>query len=261
MTRSRDIIDFWDENPCGAWHAQKKPVMSREYFEAISNFRHQTIHQDLDDFVRFNAWHNRRVLEVGCGIGSDSVEFMRHGAIYTGLDISSLSIEQAKQRARLFGLVGRFENRDAAADESYIDLGKFDLVYANGVIHHWPNLQGFIQNIWCALNPDGIFAFTVYATDSWDHVMSHYNLAQFEATAGCPYVVTFSRQQIEKFLDGFFEIENLTRKGCFMYNIASYRNKLLKMEPWFECMPAMMRQAIDTHYGKYYYVKARKVIK
>jgi len=256
----QQIIDFWNSNPCGAWYGDGDRDSAQERFLEIARFRDRVFGTSLENFVRFENWRDRDVLEIGCGIGNDAVKFMQHGARYVGMDVSTESIMQARYRAEVLGLTGRFENRDASLAHSFTDLGRFDLVYSNGVIHHWPNLAGFIDNMWSALVPDGFLFFSVYATDSWDHVMSHYGLSQFEAAAGCPYVATFSKEQILQLLGDRFQIENLTREGCFMYNVDSYRKKELVLEPWFDCMPAAMRQAIDTHYGKYYYVKARKVM-
>jgi SAM-dependent methyltransferase len=259
MSLEKDIIAFWDQYPCGAWHGDAYLDGSREYFMSISDFRDRTIGPAIQDFVRFETWRDKRVLEIGCGIGSDAMKFMQQGATYVGIDISKEAIQRARHRAAIFDLVGRFEVRDASRAENYRDLGTFDLVYCNGVLHHWPDMPAFVDNVWHCLSPNAVFAFTVYAANSWDHVMSQHGLAQFEAAAGCPWVRTLSQDEIQELMGQKFEITDLTRKGCFMYNVESYKNKQLILEPWFDCMPDAMRDAVDRHYGKYYYVKARKV--
>ena len=46
----------------------------------------------------------KRVLEIGCGIGTDTVNFARNGAQVTSVDLSEKSLELAQQRIRVYGL-------------------------------------------------------------------------------------------------------------------------------------------------------------
>jgi cyclopropane fatty-acyl-phospholipid synthase-like methyltransferase len=68
----------------------------------------------LRDLAGFHQWRGKRVLEVGSGIGSDAVEFVRHGAEYVGIDLSAESVAMSRQRFDLFGLEGEFHVMDAA---------------------------------------------------------------------------------------------------------------------------------------------------
>jgi SAM-dependent methyltransferase len=76
------------------------------------------------------ARRGERVCDIGCGPG-DTLSYLPP-VDYVGIDISAGYIKAAQKR---FGHMGRFLCRDltqAAAD----NLGKFDLVMANGLLHH-----------------------------------------------------------------------------------------------------------------------------
>ena len=233
----------------------------KSFFLEISEFR-QRVFDNTDEaffssFVNFEGRQNERVLEIGCGIGTDGARFAENGAVYTGIDVSSRAIEIAQTRFKLFDLPGALMVLDGTSD--LYPLGRFDLVYSCGVIHHWPNLHKFISNIHNVLVPDGEFIFMVYASPSWDYAMSQSGHAQYEAQSGVPMVEVFTKEEIVDFLGDAFEITNIVQCGCFMYNVEQYRKKELVLEPWFAAMPEEMRQAVHSNLGKYFYVKAKKV--
>lgn len=91
----------------------------------------------------------RRVLDVGCGPGTNAGRFA--GVDYVGLDINPRYLEMARAR-----YAGTFVCADlATADLTH--LGEFDTVLVNSVLHHLPDatvhalLDGLVQR----LSPDG----------------------------------------------------------------------------------------------------------
>lgn len=94
------------------------------------------------------------VLEYGCGPGSAfSLELARRGADVVGIDISSVGIEQARERAREAGITNaRFEVMDA--EEMTFADGTFDLVIGEGILHHL-SLEKSYAEIARVLKPTG----------------------------------------------------------------------------------------------------------
>ena len=145
MTRTappKSIVDvrrYWDARPCNIRHSTK-PVGSREYFDEVES-RKYFVEPHIPAFAEFDRWRGKRVLEVGCGIGTDSVNFARAGAELTAVDLSSESLQIARQRAEVMGVDDRIEFITANAEElsSAVSGGPYDLVYSFGVIHHTPN--------------------------------------------------------------------------------------------------------------------------
>lgn len=255
MEISKKIREYWNKQPCNINHS-KQPVGTEQYFKEVSAKRYKAEPHILD-FAGFHQWRGKRVLEVGCGIGTDAEQFARHGAEYVGVDISDESLKICKKRFDVLGLDGTFINRSATEDLS--DLGKFDLVYSYGVIHHYPDIDRAIGNIHSVLNTDGEFRFMVYAKNSWKYAMIRKGLDQFEAQANCPYAEAFTHNEIEQLLNpSIWKLERLRQAHCFMYNVEKYKAGEFELEPWFKEMPEIMRDAVREYLGWHLLVKAKK---
>jgi len=76
-------------------------------------------------------------LEVGCGVGTDLLQFARAGARVHGVDLSRQSVALAQRRLELYGFEA--EIREADAEALPFEDETFDLVYSWGVIHHTPD--------------------------------------------------------------------------------------------------------------------------
>src|SRR5579863_4735656 len=99
------VRSYWDQRPCNIRHSPK-PVGSREYFDEVE-FRKYFVESHIPRFADFERWKGKKVLEIGCGIGTDSISFARHGSLFTSADPTEKSLEVARQRARVFGLEDR----------------------------------------------------------------------------------------------------------------------------------------------------------
>ena len=69
---------------------------------------------------------NKRVLDYGCGSGSYTIWLAKHGAIATGIDISDVRIEQAKEKAKQEGVSNVYflvmNAEDLKFDNDYFDI-------------------------------------------------------------------------------------------------------------------------------------------
>jgi len=251
------IVRYWNAQPCNIKHG-KSEVGALEFYQEVTERRYR-VEPHMKEFASFHLWTGKRVLEIGCGIGTDAAEFARLGADYTAIDISTNTIELAKKRFEVEGLEGTFVCGDASDPKTYKDLGKFDLVYSCGVMHHFPKIDEMIQNAYDALEPNGEFRFLVYAKNSWKYSMIRKGLDQFEAQAGCPFAQAYSNDEVYKLLGDRFHIERLRQAHCFMYNVEAYKQGRYELEPWFAAMPEEMREAVKEYLGWHLLVKARKV--
>jgi len=251
------IKHYWNTQPCNVKHSLSEPG-TEQYWNEISERRY-FVEPHLRDLAGFHQWRGKRVLEVGSGIGSDAVEFVRHGAEYVGIDLSAESVSMSRQRFDLFGLEGEFHNMDAADTQSMAALGKFDLVYSCGVLHHYPDMTACLDNIHTALADSGEFRMLVYAKNSWKYAMIRKGLDQFEAQAGCPYAQAYSNEDIYNLLNGKFEVLRIRQAHCFMYNVPKYREGIYELEPWFAAMSEEMREAVKEYLGWHLLIKAKKI--
>ena len=77
----RRTREQWGANPCGADAAGGLEFGTREYFDAIEDFRYNVDSPWLKEAVGFDRFRNQRLLEVGFGTGTDLLQFARAGAL------------------------------------------------------------------------------------------------------------------------------------------------------------------------------------
>ena len=104
------------------------------------------------------------MLDAGCGVATDGVQFARAGARYTGLDQSESALDLARQRFRIEQLKGDF----VQGSVSSLPFGpsEFDLVYSHGVIHHIPNPESAVAEFSRVLRPGGTALVMLYHRNS-----------------------------------------------------------------------------------------------
>jgi ubiquinone/menaquinone biosynthesis C-methylase UbiE len=156
---------FWQENPCGTKFVDVAPG-SRRFYELVEEHRYQK-EWHIPQAADFSGAKGLRVLEIGCGLGTDGAQFALAGADYTGIDLTEAAIELAKRRFELFQLPGTFRTADAEnldfADES------FDLVYSHGVLHHTPDIAAAVREIHRVLRQGGRAVVMLYHRDSYNY--------------------------------------------------------------------------------------------
>jgi len=252
-TLENNIRSYWNNQPCNVKHSLF-PIGSKEYFEEVRNKRYH-VEPHILKFADFNKWQGKRVLEIGCGIGTDAIEFVKAGADYTGIDISTASLAIAKDRFETYNLQGTLLNLDATSDQ-LSQLGSFDLIYSFGVLHHYPNVTKVVDLVKTMLLPNGKFKFMVYAENSWKYAMIKQGLDQFEAQADCPYAEVYTREKVHALLDDKFTIDCIEQDHCFMYQVEPYKQGNYILEPWFEHMSECVKQAIRKELGWHLLVTA-----
>ena len=116
-----------------------KPIGTREYFDEVER-RKYFVEPHIPAFAEFARWKGKWVLEMGCGIGTDTMNFARAGAFVTAADLSSKSLEVATQRAEVLGLSDRirFYHVDGENLSLVVPPRQYDLIYSFGVVHHTP---------------------------------------------------------------------------------------------------------------------------
>ncbi len=152
------VKQHWDEEPCGTRDIPF-PVGSLAYFEEIAERRDKLV-PFLTDYVQFDRWQGKKVLEVGCGVGSDLIRFAKAGADVTGIDLSSRSVFLAKERLHLYRYEGTVFEADAEG-MPFTD-STFDFVYSCGVIHHTPDTQKAISEIYRVTKLGGEICIMLY---------------------------------------------------------------------------------------------------
>lgn len=103
----------------------------------------------------------KRILDVGCGGGGNSVLLASLGATVTGIDISPTSVNVARERAAINGLTSRASFICAPLEQASFNRAEFDIVWGDAFLHHViPRLDAVMANIVQWVKPGGMVIFS-----------------------------------------------------------------------------------------------------
>jgi 2-polyprenyl-3-methyl-5-hydroxy-6-metoxy-1,4-benzoquinol methylase len=239
-----DVENYWNSRPCNLRHGLA-PVGTKEYYDQVEARKYK-VEPHIPRFAEFSKWSGKRVLEVGCGLGTESTNFARAGAILTAVDLSEESIKLAKKRFEVFGLEGSFYRANAEELTQVLPEGsKFDLIWTFGVVHHTPHPEKVIAEFTKLLAPGGELRIMVYSkvsyklfflmreTGDWDFskidaLISNYS----EAQTGCPVTYSYTFDELAQLLHGF-EITRIEKDHIFCWDIDEYKqHRYVKEKCW-----------------------------
>jgi 2-polyprenyl-3-methyl-5-hydroxy-6-metoxy-1,4-benzoquinol methylase len=266
-----DVQQYWDARPCNIRHSTK-PVGSKEYFDEVEA-RKYFVEPHIPAFADFDRWRGKRVLEVGCGIGTDSVNFARAGADLTAVELSGESLRIAEQRADVMGVADRIRFVQANAEEltSVLDPEPYDLVYSFGVIHHTPHPDRALAEMRALTAPGGTLKLMIYYRRSWkvfwivaaqghgrfwktDELVAEYS----EAQTGCPVTFAYTRREARELVENSgFRVEDLQVDHVFPYRIRDYVEYRYVKEPYFRWMPEPLFRAFERRFGWHLLIDAK----
>jgi 2-polyprenyl-3-methyl-5-hydroxy-6-metoxy-1,4-benzoquinol methylase len=257
-----DVRDYWNARPCNVRHSPAE-VGTREYFDQVEA-RKYFVEPHIPKFAGFEKWHGKRVLEIGCGIGTDSISFARAGAEVTAVDLSVESLDLARKRAEVFGLSDRIEFHEANAERlsQYIPAKEYDLVYSFGVIHHSPAPEKIIAEVRKNFAGSGTtLKLMVYNRHSWkvfqmlfSEKFRFWNLdaviaKHSEAQTGCPVTYSYSKRTVCELIGDGFDISDIFVDHIFPYRIPKYVRYEYEKEWYFKAIPNAVFRAMERQFG------------
>ncbi|MGC2324037.1 MAG: class I SAM-dependent methyltransferase, partial [Terriglobales bacterium] len=196
---------------------------------------------------------------------TDTVSFARHGAEVTAVDLSSQSLEIARQRVGVYGLEDRVRFFHGSAEEltAFVPKQMYDLIYSFGVIHHTPHPERVLAEARQYAAAGSTLKIMVYHRWSWKvlWIVLGYGKGQFwrtpelvarnsEAQTGCPVTYTYSRPQAHRLVESRgFRVTSLFVDHIFPYRIADYvQYRYVKAWPW-SWMPQPMFRWLEKRFG------------
>ena len=266
------VREYWNRRPCNLRHSQA-PVGTREYFDQVEA-RKYFVEPHIPGFARHEQWAGKRVLEIGCGLGTDTINFARAGATVTAIDLSGTSLELARQRARVFELDDRvtFLEADAERLSEYVAPEPYDLIYSFGVIHHSPHPERILDQLRRHfVGPSSTVKLMVYHRRSWKVaalVLQEANGAwwrldeavakQSEAQTGCPVTYSYTRDGFAALLGRHgFAVREMFVDHIFPYRVEDYvQYRYVKAFP-FNLLPSPAMRALERRLGWHLCVTAR----
>ncbi len=268
------VREYWNRRPCNLRHSQA-PVGTREYFDQVEA-RKYLVEPHIPGFAQHERWAGKRVLEIGCGLGTDTINFARAGASITAIDLSARSLELAQQRAEVFGLTDRitFLEADAERLSEYVTPEPYDLVYSFGVIHHSPHPETILDQLRRHfVGPASTVKLMVYHRRSWKVaalILQEANGAwwrldeavakQSEAQTGCPVTYSYSQPGFATLLGQHgFAVDEMFVDHIFPYRVKDYVEYRYVKEFPFNVLPESATRAIERRLGWHLCVTAHPV--
>lgn len=274
------IREYWDKRPCNIRHSTSK-FGTKKYFDEVE-WRKYFVEPHILSFADFRKWRGKKVLEIGCGIGTDTINFARNGAKVTAVELSTESLKIARQRAKVFGLQNersssaskiRFYLANAEELSKVVPVEPYDLIYSFGVIHHSPHPEKIIKEIQKYTHKDTTIKIMIYYRYAWKvlWILFKYGRGAFwkldslvadnsEAATGSPVSYIYSKKQAKKLLADF-KITEMRVDHIFPYSIPEYVQYQYIKVWYFRYLPQPLFRWLETHIGWHLLITAKTLDK
>jgi SAM-dependent methyltransferase len=201
MTDNTAVRDYWNHHIHDLDVSTNAPG-TREFFRDLDHYHFEKLHH-LPRLIDFDAYRGKKVLDVGCGAGTDLVRFAKDGAIVTGVDLSSSAIDLARQNFAQQGLAADLREADGEA-LPFAD-NEFDFVFAHGVVQYTGRDQALVDECRRVLKPGGTAVFQVYNRISWLNALSKVMKVPLEHE-DAPVLKRYSAAEFRALLTGFRDV-------------------------------------------------------
>lgn len=261
---TQQVKKFWNDRPCNIRHS-KKEIGTLEYFEEVEKRRY-TVESHILDFADFRNCKDKKILEIGCGIGTDSIMFVKNGGKLTAIDLSETSVELTKERFNVYNKKAKILVGDAEELSTYVEPEVFDFIYSFGVIHHTPNPPSVLEEIKKFCNKDTRIRLMFYSKYSWkalEFYLQHGWKFKFnykktiqyfaEAQLNCPVAEVYSLEELKELFKDF-EIVEIKKDHIFPYIISDYIKGKLKRRLIFRIIPKKIFKYLESKLGWHYLI-------
>jgi 2-polyprenyl-3-methyl-5-hydroxy-6-metoxy-1,4-benzoquinol methylase len=270
-----DVEEYWNNRPCNIRHSPT-PIEedTLKYSEEVTA-RKYMVEPHIPKFAEFAKWKNKNVLEIGCGIGTDTIQFAKAGAYVAAVDLSEESLKIAKARAEAEGVANRiaFINENAEYLLNTVPLRKrYDLIYSFGVIHHTPNPIEALDQIHLYASPDTVVKIMVYNRRSWKvlWILLKYGKGRFwkindliadysEAETGCPVTYAYTVREARYLMEiTGFDVVDVYKEHIFPYKIEDYIQYKYNKVWYFKILPKCVFRFMERTWGWHMCITAKR---
>lgn len=256
-----DVADFWNAEPCGSRYLGKDVDFQRQ---AAERYR---LEPYIPAFAQFDTSAGLRVLEIGVGMGADYEQWLRAGAVATGVDLSESSLARARQRCEQSGL--HVDLRQADAETLPLANNSFDVVYSYGVMHHSPDTQRCLDEAWRVLKPGGTAHIMLYHHASLTGIMLwlRYGMWRGQSIRQCVYerlesrgTKTFTKAEVAAMMARFedVQIEQVFSPGDLLLSQPSARFQSTIYRVAWKLFPRGLMRRFARHWGLFLLITGRK---
>lgn len=267
LTAKAEVHDFWNAQSCGEalfLHGLSK----KDYMSQLEN--RYRVEPYILSFANFEFYREKKVLEIGVGLGADHQMFAQAGANLFGIDLTMRAVEHTLNRLRLFELnstinIGDAENLTFSKEE-------FDLVYSWGVLHHSPDTAQAIMEVYRVLKVGGEAKIMIYYKYSlvglmlwvryalfrfrpWTSLNSIYN-QYLESPGTKAFSISEAKQLFSNFKEVNFQI--CLSPGDILLDHVGQRHGGLSLTILRKLYPRRIIQKFFSKFGLFLLISAKK---
>jgi len=210
-----EVRDYWDSHTLGLQYVSDNEIEvgTKEFFDHIRPWMNPSKFPDVVPRIERVApqLQGKHVLEIGCGMGFDTVQLLKRGLRVTATDLTPAAVVLAQEHFRIEGF-DSVEARVANVLDLDFEDESFDGVYAIGVVHHTGDTQRAIQEIRRVLKPDGLAVIShIYRRPSFFAMLSNVGKENIEfKDAEAPVINFYTEHEVEALFTGY-RIEEMTQ--------------------------------------------------
>ncbi len=211
-----EVHDYWNTHTLGFQYVTDRSIRpgTPEFFAHIrpwmNPFKFKWIMERIERESKL--LEGKHLLEIGCGMGYDSLEFLKRGVRVTATDLTPNAVEMTRQHFAVEKVQAE-DVRTANALDLPFDDDTFDAVWANGVLHATGNTRLAIQEARRVLKPGGRAIIShFYRKPSWMYLLHRLGRENIEYKEEDPPVNEFyTDAEILDFFQGY-EIVEIARE-------------------------------------------------
>jgi ubiquinone/menaquinone biosynthesis C-methylase UbiE len=206
------IRRYWDSHTLGLQYVRDQSLEpgSPEFFAHIRPWMNPFKFPWIMERIEREAalLQGKHLLEIGCGMGFDSLEFLKRGVRVTATDLTPNAVRLAARHFEIEGVPPESVHTENALDLSFPD-DSFDAVWSNGVLHASGDTRRAVAEAWRVLRPGGRAIIShFYRKPSWMYLISRLGREPIEHGEEDPPVNEFYRdEEILAFFEGFRVVE------------------------------------------------------
>ena len=257
------VLGYWNEHPLGKQYATDLSLElgSPEFFAHIrpwmGPFKFPWIMGRIErEAEKLKGAH---LLEIGCGMGFDSLEFLKRGVRVTATDLTPTATGLARKHFDIEGVQPEDVRVENVRSLSFAD-NTFDAVWARGVLHATGDTEEALQEIRRVLKHGGRTIIShFYRRPSWMYWISKLGKENIEYKEEDPPVNDFlTEKEILAMFHGY-RIEETTQEHHRALPVARRGWKAVLYSGVFRPIYNLLPEQVAKHWAYKFSVTAVKI--
>jgi SAM-dependent methyltransferase len=177
-----------------------------QWFLDIENQRHSRQGRWIPRVLEFARHAGETLLGLGNGLGTDWLQYARHGAAVVVCSPSASQLSLIRRNFELRGLTGRFLHAQPASLP--LESSAIDVVCVSSLLHEVDNRRAVVEEIYRVLKPGGkVLAVTParYDVDFWARLLLPWRRWWVPGGRSTDLAACFSRRELRRLFGRFVE--------------------------------------------------------